>query len=398
MCIRFNTDGINYYYLCPFLGFFCLVGATYVGGFSEFGKNPFIQNMVVSLGEMLAIIPYLLSVEIDKSTYKKTSGKDSSSKSSKKTLGIKLEYNDQEKIIREISFYNLLVLGFIDFLQSLCFFYSNYFTNYQIYFWSSHIFFLCFFTKYLLSSKIYRHHLFSLAIFFCLDVIHIIFVLLDEDIECQKIIFIFLLISSVCFSFELVFEKKLMDVHFFSIYKLCFIIGITTFFFNLIVSIIMTILSNHLEKKSKYIFNFLDYFKEMSKNIYNEIIMIFMYMLLTGFHNILQFLTIKHLSPSHTLITQIMLSFFCSIMNLLFTEMKTITCFISLVFHSICIIVLLIFLEVIELKFCGIDKDTKHNINKRAEFERYMQNANVNDTVNDNSVNSSEMMDLSTSF
>jgi hypothetical protein len=160
----------------------------------------------------------------------------------------------------------------------------------------------------------------------------------------------------------------------------------------------MTILSNHLEKKSKYIFNFLDYFKEMSKNIYNEIIMIFMYMLLTGFHNIFQFLTIKHLSPSHTLITQIMLSFFCSIMNMLFTEMKTITCLISLVFHSICIIVLLIFLEVIELKVCGIDKDTKHNINKRAELERYMQNANVNESVNDNSVNSSEMMDLSTSF
>lgn len=397
MCIGFNTDGINYYYLCPFLGFFCLVGASYVAGLSNFDKSPFIQNMIVSLGEMLAIIPYLLSVEIDKSTYKKTSEKDNS-KSSKRTLGIKLEYNDQEKIITEISFYNLLVLGFIDFLQSLCFFYSNYFCDYQIYFWSSHIFFLCFFTKHLLSNKIYRHHLFSLAIFFCLDVIHIIFVLLDEKIQCQKIIFIFLLISSVCFSFELVFEKKLMDVHFFSIYRLCFIIGITTFFFNLIVSIIMTILSNHLEKKSKYIFNFSDYFKEMSENIYKEIIMILMYMFLTGFHNIFQFLTIKHLSPSHTLITQIMLSFFCSIMNMLFTEMKAITCFISLVFHFICIIVLLIFLEVIELKFCGIDKDTKHNINKRAELEKYMQNANVNESVNDNSVNSSEMIDLSTSF
>jgi hypothetical protein len=397
MCIRFNAEGINYYYLCPFLGFFCLVGASYAAGLSNFAKNPFIQNMIVSLGEMLAIIPYLLSVEIDKSTYKKTSGKDNSN-SSKKTLGIKLEYNDQEKIIREISFYNLLVLGFIDFLQSFCFFYSGYFSDYPLYFWSSNIFFLCFFTKHLLSSKIYRHHLFSLAIFFCLDVINIIFVLLDEKIKCQKIIFIFLLISSVCFSFELVFEKKLMDVHFFSIYKLCFIIGITTFFFNLIVTIIMTILSNHLEKKSEYIFNFLDYFNKMSENIYMEITMILIYMLLTGFHNIFQFLTIKHLSPSHTLITQIMLSFFCSIMNMLFTEMKTITCFISLVFHSICIIVLLIFLEVIELKFCGIDKDTKHNINKRAELERYMQNANVNESVNDNSVNSSEMMDLSTSF
>ncbi len=115
-----------------------------------------------------------------------------------------------------------------------------------------------------------------------------------------------------------------------------------------------------------------------------EIILIVIYMLLTGFYNVFQFLTIKNLSPSHSLITQIMLAFFCSLMNKLFMEMKDITWIISITVHSVCIITLFIFLEVIELKFCGIDKNTKHNISKRANLEKYMDQTCPDETINEN--------------
>ena len=58
-------------------------------------------------------------------------------------------------------------------------------------------------------------------------------------------------------------------------------------------------------------------------------------------------------------------------MNVIFENMDTITIFISIVFHSICVFVFLIFLEIIELQCCGIDHDTIHNINKRAQLEKY---------------------------
>ena len=170
MFINFNTEGINLYFLCPFVCFFCLVGASYAAGQSSFGKNAFIQNMVVSLGEMLAIIPHLLSLKIDRDTYSNSERRslpsENVSSNNKKDLSIKLEYTNLEEDIQQISVFQILLLGFIDFLQSLCFFYGNYYTEYQLYIWSSHIFFLCLFTKQLLANKLYKHHFFSLVIFF----------------------------------------------------------------------------------------------------------------------------------------------------------------------------------------------------------------------------------------
>ena len=85
-----------------------------------------------------------------------------------------------------------------------------------------------------------------------------------------------------------------------------------------------------------------------------------------GLYNIFQFITIKNLSPNHALITQIMLAFYCSIMSVLNTKMEKQTCFISIAVHSLCIFILLIFLEIIEIKCCGLDRDTAHNIINRA--------------------------------
>ena len=38
MLIYFNTEGINYYFLCPFICFFFLVGSSYTAGHTAFGK------------------------------------------------------------------------------------------------------------------------------------------------------------------------------------------------------------------------------------------------------------------------------------------------------------------------------------------------------------------------
>ena len=90
-CIYFNTDGINSYYLCPFACFFFLVATSYVLRDSEFPKNPFLQNIVVSFGEMLGIIPHLISVIIEYQTYKKT---ETNTKKPGKNLRFELEYNN----------------------------------------------------------------------------------------------------------------------------------------------------------------------------------------------------------------------------------------------------------------------------------------------------------------
>ncbi len=375
MCINFNTEGINIYFLCPFACFFFLVLSSYASNESEFYKNPFVQNIIVSFGEMLAIIPHLISIFIDNKIYKKnTQSVQKSAKSNRKKLGFEYEYNNSEDDIPKITVYQMLYLGFIDCLQSLCFFYGNYYTQYQFYFWSSHIFFLCLFTKYLLFKRLYIHHVISFVIFIILDVLHIIIVIMDSNNYLfDNIIFVFLLISNICLSFELVYERRLMDYNYVSIYKLCFLVGIFTFFINLIISLIMTIIAHHLTNKPDFIFDYSDYFDSISGNVGREIYKIILYMFLTGLYNIFQFLTIKHLTPNHALITQIMLAFYCSVINIFYIEIDYSTYLLTVACHSMCILVLLFFLEIIELKCCGMDYETAHNIIKRSELDYDMR-------------------------
>ena len=179
-------------------------------------------------------------MKIDKDIYQNKSEKISlkreiNSSNSKKSLNIQYEYNKVEDDIKVISVYQILLLGFIDFLQSLSFFYGNNLNDYQMYFWSSHIFFLCLSSKFLLIIKFYRHYIFSFILFFFFfDVIHILFVFIDKEILYNKIQFYFLLINSICFSFELIYEKKLMEKHFISPYKLCFLVGFSSLFYNIV--------------------------------------------------------------------------------------------------------------------------------------------------------------------
>jgi hypothetical protein len=205
---------------------------------------------------------------------------------------------------------------------------------------------------------------------------------------------IFLIISNCCFSFETVFEKNLLDKTFISIYKLCFLLGLFTFIYNLILSIITSVVAIKLQKKNKYLFKFSDYFGSV-EDVPTEIFLIFIFVLLNGFYNILQFVIIKYLSPNHTLITQLVLAIYMTIITKFMKgKISDITFIFAIVFHVICFITLLIFLEIIQLNFCGINRDTKLHIGLRSDVDRYFETFSTG-TFNENPNNERSMSDTS---
>ena len=392
MLIYFNTEGINLYFLFPFISFFCLVGASFFASRAIFGKYAYIQNIIISFGEMLAIIPYLISIKIEEDIYKDSTKrnsnankheKDNTKKSlkdnTKKSLAYNYEYNNVEEELSQIKIYHVILLGFADFLQSFFIFYGNelFYSNYQLYFWSSYILFLCIFKKLLLKNSVYRHQIVSFFIFALFDIIYTIFIIKDHYIIYNPFQLIFLIISNCCFSFEIVFEKRLMEKTFISIYKLCFLLGLSTFFYNLILSIIITIITNKIDEndeRRKYLFKYSDYFNNI-QNILVEIFIIFIFILLYGLYNIFQFITIKFLSPNHALITQLVLALYMTIISKVTgNEVESKTFIFSIIFHIICFFALFIFIEIIHLNFCGISKDTILHIGLRSDFDRHMEN------------------------
>jgi hypothetical protein len=386
MLIYFNTEGINKYFIYPFISFFFLVAASFTAGQSSFGKFAYTQNLIISIAEIMAIIPYYISLQLDEGTFRNNSKRSILIRNdNEKSLSIQLEYTNTEEELSHLECYHIILLGFVDFLQSFCMFYGNdiYENNYQLYFWSSYILFLTIFKKCLLNTRLYRHQIMSFIIFFILDILYTILITTDKEIEYDKYQLFFLFISNFCFSFEIVFEKKLLESSFISFYKLCFLLGVSTFFYNLIISILTSIISKKISDDSKfkkYFFQYSDYFDEVSeeKNVFLEIFLIILFIIFNGLYNIFQFITIKYLSPNHVLITQIMLAIYLTVINKITEGGITLLSFIlSIVIHVLCFITLLIFIEIIQLNFCGINKDTVLHIGLRSDVDRYFDTFSV---------------------
>jgi hypothetical protein len=370
MLIDLRTEGINIYFLCPFLGCFCLIGASFSSGQSIFGKYKFLENILVSVSQMLAIIPYLISVKIKNESFMNTE----KSKEEKKQL---INNNFEEENNIKIS--QGLCLGAVEFLKLFILNVGSdlFDIKFRIFFMSSNVLFLSFLQKCFLKTRIYRHQIASFIIFFVLDIAFIIIIAFDDLLEYNLMQLIFIFVSNLFFSFEITYEKTILNNKDISFYKLCIYLGIFSFIFNIIASIITTIVEFNLNVDDKYkiyFFNYKYYLEEVDDHVLVEIILIFVFIILNGVYNILQLLTIKYLTQSHVLITYIMLAIYYSILTK-FQEIETtsLTLIFSFVFYIVGFFVLFIFLEIILLNFCGINKDITFKIGLQSDVNKYMQ-------------------------
>ena len=370
MLIDLRTEGINIYFLCPFLGCFCLIGASFSSGQSIFGKYKFLENILVSVSQMLAIIPYLISVKIKNESFMNTE----KSKEEKKQL---INNNFEEENNIKVS--QGLCLGAVEFLKLFILNVGSdlFDIKFRIFFMSSNVLFLSFLQKCFLKTRIYRHQIASFIIFFVLDIAFIIIIAFDDLLEYNLMQLIFIFVSNLFFSFEITYEKTILNNKDISFYKLCIYLGIFSFIFNIIASIITTIVEFNLNVDDKYkiyFFNYKYYLEEVDDHVLVEIILIFVFVILNGVYNILQLLTIKYLTQSHVLITYIMLAIYYSILTK-FQEIETtsLTLIFSFVFYIVGFFVLFIFLEIILLNFCGINKDITFKIGLQSDVNKYMQ-------------------------
>ena len=370
MLIDLRTEGINIYFLCPFLGCFCLIGASFSSGQSIFGKYKFLENILVSVSQMLAIIPYLISVKIKNESFMNTE----KSKEEKKQL---INNNFEEENNIKIS--QGLCLGAVEFLKLFILNVGSdlFDIKFRIFFMSSNVLFLSFLQKCFLKTRIYRHQIASFIIFFVLDLAFILIIAFDDLLEYNLMQLIFIFVSNLFFSFEITYEKTILNNKDISFYKLCIYLGIFSFIFNIIASIITTIVEFNLNVDDKYkiyFFNYKYYLEEVDDHVLVEIILIFVFVILNGVYNILQLLTIKYLTQSHVLITYIMLAIYYSILTK-FQEIETtsLTLIFSFVFYIVGFFVLFIFLEIILLNFCGINKDITFKIGLQSDVNKYMQ-------------------------
>ena len=206
MLIDLRTEGLNIYFLCPFIGCFCLIGASFSSNQSKFGKYPFLQHILISISEILAVIPYLISNKIKKNSLNNQL-KDKIDNLNEKT-DIALNEMDDEK--NRIKILDTVLLGFLFFLQNfiLNIGYDLFNNKFRYSFMTAYILFLIILQKYILDNKIYRYQVASLFLFLVFDIIYLVIIFIDKSLKYNAFMLIFIFVSNFIISFVITYEKK----------------------------------------------------------------------------------------------------------------------------------------------------------------------------------------------
>ena len=210
---------------------------------------------------------------------------------------------------------------------------------------------------------------------------------------------------TIFLSYSRVKSKVLMDLRYLSPYLIVFYIGI---FGSILIFIMLVLISifkcsdgiadfcmikDLNDEKILYIDNAIIYFQELGesgKRMYIEIFLVIpFYLIIKFFEFTCEILVIYYFNPNYVLVRDnlyygIIRLIFIIVNNKTFEQDISLTQFIILETSEVLSIFAYgIYLEIIELRFCKLDRYLKRNIIKRSEKEKRLKSMSVNDS-NDN--------------
>ena len=190
---------------------------------------------------------------------------------------------------------------------------------------------------------------------------------------CILFILVFIVLS-IIFCFSRIYSKVLMQIKFVSPYKIIFLFGIT----GMIISITSSLVAYSIDYED----NLINYFSELRSvldkgktyKFYGEIFLVYPLYIFSNFMEFtFEMLTIYYLNPIYILMTN---TLYYGISELIFFLLNSssdglvIIHFILTELTEILISLgLMVYLEIIELNFCGFDKNLKSTIIKKGEDE-----------------------------
>jgi hypothetical protein len=251
-------------------------------------------------------------------------------------------------------------------------------TNGSVFYLDFNLLFLLIASILLFKNKYNYHQYISFAILLFISFIRNVILNFNSFISMKILdnyyLFFLLIINSIIFSICIGYSKLFMDKYFLSPHQLIYINGLTGSVIFIILSIISTYFPCNndayclIEYEKKHYF---DNIKSFFNHDAWQIIGIF----LSLFFNALSELSINILIQKYTLFHYILpikimnfVDFLLTDLLLLFSEgIKTLDLIIDFILYIFDIFFILVFLEFIELNFCGLNKNLKRKIIIRAE-------------------------------
>ena len=330
-----------------------------------------LKPTLIYLGELLMFFYELIYNKIHRSEQQALLNKKEKNKLSKK-----------DYIYFGIICFLLLLSDFYR-IMTLLYFKKYSFLNYVTLnkSWTFVLIFLIIFSIYHLKINVYRHQKLAI-IFYILSgvtslLIGTIINLEDEFVISDFGLIIFQFLFSIIEAIIIILIKKIMDKNYFSPLKVCYLIG----FFNFIISSISLFILSNIKKNSEYIFSFSSIRKD---EIFKAIIFFTFFPLMNGISKLLINVILNKYTMFHLFI------FFkfdalidSSIIAYQKKEKKKIYSAIDLSLHLLECFMHFVYLEMVELNFCGLSQNIKRKIKDRAskeynEIDEEQKNLDVN--------------------
>ena len=348
--------------------FLIFIGAIFFGGSSsikEQSKNfdenlhPIILTIINSLSLSLSFI-LLIIYEIYNKSQKE------------KKLGLFFSIKKQDiEIKNKEKFLWILFVSIIDFIANIL----------DFIFWVGEIgcfstdtfdiLFLTILSYFILKERLYKHHYLSVIVFMILSLLYnlinkyygydflksyylnIIFIYLSRILfEFKYVLYVFYMIKKYMVSFEIMFYQGIIE---------------------LVLSIIMIIITTNIG----YLDNFWNYYNNLDAK---EIIIFISLIICQLIYNLSYFIVIEKFSPFYVLLLDILSELIFYFFD--FNIDDLIVSIFSIIFIAICLIMILIFVEIIEFNFFGLSFMTKKNIEIRAKIDSTLV-MEIKEDVND---------------
>jgi len=226
------------------------------------------------------------------------------------------------------------------------------------------LFFLSFFMKFYTDFQFYRHKIFALVLFstFAIFIDKIFFYININLITILANIFIQLLLS-----INYTYQQYLISIKNISIYKVCSFFGFIDLIFLIFINVLGNKLGNQFLFKNEYIDN--EHYKQMVFTNFKIFPILIPFIIIYCIIIIIRYLIIYYFSFNHHIIIDVFV-FILRNSNSEIRSKQNIGFYIFLGINVIFILIsIFIYLELIELKCCGLNKNTRRNILKREKME-----------------------------
>ena len=340
--------------------------------FENENKHPIVYSMIYSLGLCLNFILVLII------KFRKKSAKEVEGKKSVVDNLLPLDKDNRinafanmniKQITNKEKYLWILLISIIDYISYV--FFCKFWVNYENYLntWAFTIGFMSIFSYKILQIKYYRHHYLCIIVIIIEGISYNIIShkFYPEAFMKNYLYYLSFLVTEVIFSLLSVLDKYLIHKKYINSYEILFSQGIIEFILGLITLTITT--------KINKLDNFFDFIHSLSNN--GKEIVIFVALIIDQFFvYAVQITVIDIFSPFHVFLMKIINEFilFFSTIDKNINNIKVLI--LTLVCIVTCLLMILIFIEIIELNFCGLSYMTKKNIELRAKLDSVLE---VND-------------------